>query len=71
MGKNFSELSTAEAEALAKKCLEDCRSETEIRDALTAAGFDGEGAAVATASDGSNFMYMVMVEGPNGEDIDI
>ncbi len=65
--KKFENLNKEEAKELAKKSINGCKSEAEIRTALTEAGFAGDSAAVSIMRSGSNFMAMVMVWGPNGE----
>ncbi len=70
MEKSFRELSTEEATELARQCVRGAKSEAQIRERLTAAGFDGASAAIHTSDEGDyGLQAMVMVHGPQGETI--
>jgi hypothetical protein len=65
--KKFHSLTTEEARELARFCIIGAKSEDEIRQRLTAEGFDGEAASVTSIRSGPMYMARVMVPGPNGE----
>ena len=65
--KSFGELTKIEAKDLARGCVRGARSEQQIRERLTKAGFNGEIAAIDTMSDGTSFSATIMVYGPHGE----
>ena len=65
--KPFNTLTKDEATALARSCVRGAKSEAEIRDRLTAAGFNGEAASIDSTREGGYFMAMALVWGPRGE----
>lgn len=67
MPKAFSELTTEEATKLAKDCVCRARSDQEVKDNLTKAGFPGDAAAVCSISCGPMYTAMVLVWGPRAE----
>ena len=71
--KPFHELTEVEAKDLAKDCTRGAKSVDEVRNRLSAAGFNGGAAAVAMTSHTSHgmtmCMFMVMVHGPDGQTI--
>ncbi len=60
-----------EAKDQVRQIVNSSRSESQIRQRLTEAGFNGKGAAIATHSHGDMFMAMVMVCGPGGKVISV
>ena len=65
--KPFRDLTKEEATLLARSCRLGARTEAEIRQRLTEAGFNGSSAAVAIHSSCGQTMAMLMVLGPHGE----
>ena len=65
--KPFNELTKDEVEELAKECVQGSRSEEEVRERLTNAGFDGHSAIICSHSSSLHFSPEVMVFGPNHE----
>jgi hypothetical protein len=64
-------LSFDKAKALARECTRGANSETEVKERLTEAGFDGAAAAVTSHRSGEMFMFMAMIHGPDGKTINI
>ncbi len=68
---NIYSLSFDEAKALARECTRGTKSEAEVKERLTEAGFHGAAAAVTSRGSGEMFMFMAMIHGPDGKIINI
>lgn len=68
MAKPFSELTTEEATVAAKEAVRHCCTVHEIRQRLTAIGFDGDAAEINFCR-APSFTAHVKVPGPRGETI--
>jgi hypothetical protein len=69
---NIEDLSLGEAEAFARKCTRGAQSKQEVKDLLNNAGFYGNSAAIdGHYSLSGDYMFMAMLNHPNGEIISI
>ena len=69
---NIEDLSLEQAEALARECTRGAQSEQEVKDLLNKAGFYGNSAAITGCySPSGEYMFMAMLNHPNGEIISI
>ena len=69
--KPFRDLTLSEAQEIAREIVRSSKSEAEIRERLTKAGFNGEAAYVCSISSGGMFCAMAMIYGPGNEIISV